>query len=49
MKITFVQNDKEKAESDAAIRAGLSLEKAKGPEASFRPARCRTGEKEPKR
>lgn len=29
MKITFVQNDKEKAESDAAIRAGLSLEKAK--------------------
>lgn len=29
MKITFVQNDKEKAKSDAAIRAGLSLEKAK--------------------
>lgn len=29
MKITFVQNEKEKAESDAAIRAGMSLEKAK--------------------
>ena len=29
MKITFVQNDKEKAESDRVIRAGLSLKKAK--------------------
>lgn len=29
MKITFVQNDKEKAESDRVIRAGLSLRKAK--------------------
>jgi len=29
MKLTFVQNDKEKAESDRAIRAGLSLGKAK--------------------
>lgn len=29
MKITFVQNDKEKEESDQAIRAGLSLGKAK--------------------
>ena len=29
MKITFVQSDKEKAESDAAICAGLSLGKAK--------------------
>jgi len=28
MKITFVQNEKEKAESDAAIRAGLLPEKA---------------------
>lgn len=29
MKLTFVQNDKEKAESDRVIRAGLSLKKAK--------------------
>lgn len=29
MKVTFVQNDKEKAESDRVIRAGLSLKKAK--------------------
>ena len=29
MKITFVQNDKEKEESDRVIRAGLSLKKAK--------------------
>lgn len=29
MKLTFVQNDKEKAESDRVIRAGLSLRKAK--------------------
>lgn len=29
MKITFVQNDREKAESDRVIRAGLSLKKAK--------------------
>ena len=29
MKIVFVQNDKEKAESDRVIRAGLSLRKAK--------------------
>lgn len=29
MKITFVQNDAEKAESDRVIRAGLSLKKAK--------------------
>ena len=29
MKITFVQSDKEKAEADLAIRAGLSLRKAK--------------------
>ena len=29
MKITFVQNDKEKAESDRVIRDGLSLRKAK--------------------
>ncbi len=29
MKITFVQSDKEKAESDRVIRAGLSLKKAK--------------------
>lgn len=29
MKITFVQNDAEKAESDRVIRAGLSLRKAK--------------------
>jgi len=29
MNITFVQNDKEKAESDRVIRAGLSLRKAK--------------------
>ena len=29
MKLTFVQNENEKAESDAAIRAGMSLEKAK--------------------
>lgn len=29
MKITFVQNDKERAESDRVIRAGLSLKKAK--------------------
>ena len=29
MKITFVQNDKEKEESDQAIQAGLSLRKAK--------------------
>lgn len=29
MKITFVQSDREKAESDRAIRAGLSLKKAK--------------------
>ena len=29
MKVTFVQNDKEKEESDRAIRAGLSLRKAK--------------------
>lgn len=29
MKITFVQNDKEKAESDRVIQAGLSLKKAK--------------------
>lgn len=29
MKITFVQNDREKAESDQVIRAGLSLRKAK--------------------
>ena len=29
MKLTFVQNEKEKAESDAAICAGLSLKKAK--------------------
>lgn len=29
MRITFVQDDEEKKESDAAIRAGLSLEKAK--------------------
>lgn len=29
MKITFVQSDKEKAESDRVIRAGLSLRKAK--------------------
>lgn len=29
MKITFVQSDKEKAEADRAIRAGLSLRKAK--------------------
>ena len=29
MKITFVQNDKEKAESDRVIRAGLSCRKAK--------------------
>lgn len=29
MKLTFVQNDKEKAESDQVIRAGLSLKKAK--------------------
>lgn len=29
MKITFVQNDKEKAESNRVIRAGLSLKKAK--------------------
>jgi len=29
MKLTFVQNNKEKAESDRVIRAGLSLKKAK--------------------
>lgn len=29
MKITFVQNDREKAESDRAIKSGLSLRKAK--------------------
>ena len=29
MKITFVQSDEEKAESDRVIRAGLSLKKAK--------------------
>ena len=29
MKLTFVQNDKEKTESDRVIRAGLSLKKAK--------------------
>lgn len=29
MKITFVQNEEEKAESDRVIRAGLSLKKAK--------------------
>lgn len=29
MKITFVQSGKEKAEADRAIRAGLSLRKAK--------------------
>lgn len=29
MTLTFVQNDKEKAESDRVIRAGLSLKKAK--------------------
>jgi len=29
MKITFVQNEKEKKESDRVIRAGLSLRKAK--------------------
>lgn len=29
MKITFVQNEEEKAESDRVIRAGLSLRKAK--------------------
>ena len=29
MKLTFVQNDKEKAESDRVIRAGLSLKKVK--------------------
>jgi len=29
MKITFVQNDEEEAESDRVIRAGLSLRKAK--------------------
>ena len=29
MKITFVQSDEEKAESDRVIRAGLSLRKAK--------------------
>lgn len=29
MKITFVQSDKEKAESDRVIRDGLSLRKAK--------------------
>ena len=29
MKLTFVQNDKEKEESDRVIRAGLSLKKAK--------------------
>lgn len=29
MKITFVQNDREKAESDQVIQAGLSLRKAR--------------------
>ena len=29
MKITFVQNDKEKAESDRVLRAGLACRKAK--------------------
>lgn len=29
MKITFVQNDKEKAEADQVIMSGLSLKKAK--------------------
>ena len=29
MKITFVQSDREKTESDRVIRAGLSLKKAK--------------------
>lgn len=29
MKITFVQNDEEKLESDKVVKAGLSLKKAK--------------------
>ena len=53
MKITFVQNDKEKEESDRVIRAGLSLRKAKAgtwilppsitPDGRFTVVDCPTG------
>lgn len=53
MKVTFVQNDKEKEESDRVIRAGLSLRKAKAgtwilppnltPDGRFAVVDCPTG------
>lgn len=53
MKVAFVQNDKEKEESDRVIRAGLSLRKAKAgtwilppnltPDGRFAVVDCPTG------
>lgn len=43
MKLTFVQNEKEKAESDRVIRAGLSLKKAKVGTWILPPARSKDG------
>lgn len=43
MKITFVQNEEEKAESDRVIRAGLSLKKARAGTWILPPAHSKDG------